>query len=171
MRRITTILRNLFRHKKLERDLDEEVRSYSDLFEEEKMSNGMNSSEAKRAARISMGGPEQLKEEIRSVRAGAWLEAIWHDVRYAFRVLRKSPGYALAAVLTLALGVGANTAIFTVADAALLRSLPYPHADQLVHLWETRSTHEFSQMEASMPDYVDLVSRNRGSRSWCRGDF
>ena len=131
---IRSLARNLFRREKVERDLDAEVRSYSDLLQEEKMSTGMNSTEAKRAAHMNMGGPEQLKEEIRSGRSGAWLESFWQDLKFGARMLRKNSGVASIAVLTLALGIGANTAIFSVVKSVLLNSLPYPQSDRLVKL-------------------------------------
>src|SRR5215212_5269520 len=77
------------------------------------------------------------------------------DVRYAARSLVKRPGFALVAVVTLALGIGANTAIFSVIDAALLRSLPYREPGRLVHLWETKRSRDFEQREASYPDFLD----------------
>lgn len=88
------------------------------------------------------------------------MRRMWQDVKYAARTLVKSPGYTVVAVLTLALAIGANTAIFTVVDAALLRSLPYREPDRLVHLWETRTNRQFGQMEASYPNFVDWQQQN-----------
>src|SRR5262249_2839636 len=86
---------------------------------------------------------------------GGMMRTLWQDLRYGARILLKKPGFTVIAIITLALGIGANTAIFTVVDAALLRSLPYKDADKLVHLWETRRTGEIKQMHASYPDYLD----------------
>src|SRR5919112_3730257 len=83
------------------------------------------------------------------------MRTLLKDVRYAARVMARQPGFALVAVLTLALGIGANTAIFTVIDAALLRSLPYRDPARLVHLWETKRSRDFEQREASYPDFQD----------------
>jgi putative ABC transport system permease protein len=159
MKKILSTIRNLFRHENVERDLDAEVRSYADLLQEERMSNGMDVHDAKRSARMNMGGPEQLKEEIRSARAGAWVGTLWQDLRFGIRTLAKKPGFTAVAVLSLALGTGAATAIFTLVDRVLLQPLPYRDSGQLV--WMTEQTTSANSTGVSWPNYQDWKQLNR----------
>ncbi len=120
--RLASFIRNLLRRDRVEKDLDEELRAYIDLSAEEKRSAGVSSEEARRAALIELGGLEQVKEQVRDARSGFVIEQLRQDLFYAVRMLRRNVGFAAIAVITLALGIGATTAVFSVVDTVVFSS-------------------------------------------------
>ncbi len=129
--RLTSLARNLFFRQREERELDEEIRAHELLLVDEKIGAGMSPQEARRQARLELGGLEQTKEQVREIRAGHRVETLYHDLRFGLRMLLKSPGFTATVILTLALSVGANTAIFSLVNALLLTRLPYAHPERM----------------------------------------
>ncbi|HVH73058.1 MAG TPA: ABC transporter permease, partial [Candidatus Dormibacteraeota bacterium] len=134
-----SFLRNLFLAQSLDKDLDQEVQSHLQLLIDENIRAGMPPKQAQRAARMELGGAEQVKEQVRDKRLGNWIHSLVSDYRFGARQLYKNPGFTLTVVITLALSVGANTAIFSLVNALLLKSLPYSHPERLGTIY-TRTT-------------------------------
>jgi predicted permease len=129
--RINSVVRNLLRKEQVESQLDDEVRACVDMLTDEKIAAGMSASEARRTALAEFGGIEQVKQSVREHRAGVGMELLWQDARYGLRQLWRSPGFTVTVVLTLALSIGANTAIFSIVNALMLKSLPYSHPERM----------------------------------------
>ena len=159
-------LRSLFRWAQADKELDDELRDHLELKAEEYAAQGMTPGEAQRRARLDLGGIEQTKEKCRDARKVNWIQDLVQDLHFGLRMLRKSPGFTAVAVLTLALGIGANTAIFTLTDQILLRDLPVPHAERLVILRSPGPNHghtwgdvDQGAQSFSYPMYKDLRER------------
>src|SRR5687768_3193171 len=162
MARFLSFWRNLFRRDRVERDLADEVRATLELLVEEKVRAGMTPGEARRAAGIELGSPESVKQQVRETRSGALVETFQQDLRYGLRVLARAPLFSLTAVLSLAIGIGATTAIFTVANGLLLRTVTgVENASQLVDIVRTRSDRGVDPGidPISYPDYLDIRAR------------
>jgi putative ABC transport system permease protein len=154
-------LRNLFRQPAVDRDLDDELAAYEDLLAAEKRGAGASPEQARREARLHLEGSDAVKEAVRDVRSGATLEQIVRDLRYVFRTLRRSPGFALFSVLTFAVAIGGLTVIFSLVNALLLEPLPYPRSQRLVMVVETWSADPTGVSTVAAPNYLDWKARNR----------
>ena len=155
----------LISRRRLEAELDAELRDYLGTAVEEKIATGMSRTEAVRAARAEIGSVEALKDHVRDQGWESVLESVWRDARYAVRTLRRSPGFATVTILTLALGIGANTAVFSVAHAVVLQSLPYPEPDRLVAVIPARKDHPSTPDPISYPTFRDWQSQSRSFES------
>ncbi|HEY6659635.1 MAG TPA: ABC transporter permease, partial [Pyrinomonadaceae bacterium] len=159
MNKLKQRLRALFRKAELEQELDEELRFHLEQETEKNLARGMSMEEARWAALRSFGGVEQVKEKSRDARGIRWLEELWQDVRYGLRVLVQKRGFTLTVVITLALGIGANTAIFSLVNAVLLRELPFRDPDQVMWVWSTRTDRDKAPF--TLPDFLDYRDQNQ----------
>ena len=136
MRDLWMRLRAVLRRSEVEREMEEELQFHFEAKVEKLVGEGMRMAEARRRARLAIGGTEQIKEECRDARGVRLVETVWQDVRYGWRSLQKSPGFTVVAILALTLGIGVNTALFTIVHGVLLNPLPFPRPERLVSLWE-----------------------------------
>jgi putative ABC transport system permease protein len=156
MRRVA----NAFRSRRLNRDLDEELQFHLDARTQDNLAAGLPPEQARRDASLKFGNRTLMKERTRDMNVHAWIETTGQDLRYALRGLKRSPGFAATAILSLALGIGASVSIFTVADNLLLRPLPYPDASRLMILWEGNKTHNFKRNVVAPANYLDWKAQN-----------
>lgn len=154
-------LRNLFSRRGVDADLHQEVHAHLEMLTEENQREGMSQEEAQRAARIELGGIEQVKEQVREQRLGNWLHSIYSDCCYGLRQLRQSPGFTAVAILTLALGIGANAAIFSLISTFLLRPLPIRHPEQVFAIHQGKQNDSSYSQQISYPNYKDIRDRNQ----------
>jgi putative ABC transport system permease protein len=148
----------LLRRNRMEEQLDREMRFHLDQHIADLMAEGHDPAEARRQARLSLGGPEQVKESCRDARGTRWLEELWQDVRFAARTLRQRPGFTAVGALTLALGIGASTAIFSAVNPILFEALPYPHAGRIMMIWDT---FQGVRCDVTFHTYRELTARSR----------
>jgi predicted permease len=152
LRILLSRLVSIFQKRRLESELEDEIRSHLEMETEANLRRGMGATEARQAALRSFGGQDQMKEQYRDLRGLLVLETIFQDVRYSLRRLRSSPAFTIIAVLTLALGIGANTAIYSAIDGVLLHPTPFPEADRLVALYQ-----QTPNTDKSAVSYLNLL--------------
>lgn len=173
-------VRALLQRKSVEAELDDELRFHLERQIEKYVQSGMSRGEAQRRSRVEFGGVELAKEECRDARGVHLVETLLQDFRYGLRTLRKSPGFVAIAVLTLALGIGASTAIFSVVESVLWRSLPFPDSERLTALWSTNlkqtwraepvSTADYSDWKAQSSSFEQLAAFDWGGRHTLTGN-
>ena len=160
LRNITSGLRSLFRKDQVDRELNEELGAYLEMEAAEKMKQGMSRRDALRAVRLERGGLELAKEVVRSGSWESFVETCWQDVRFGLRNLRKNPGFTVVAVLTLTLGIGATSALFSMVEAVLLKPLPYQQSSRLAILWTDNVRQNLHQERTSYPNFEDWRKQN-----------
>jgi predicted permease len=155
-----TWLHRLWRRRQMEEQLEEELRFHIDQHTADLIAHGHPPDEARRQARLALGGPEQVKEQCRDARGTRWLEDLLQDFRYALRTLRQRPGFAVVTLSTLALGIGATTVMFTVINGVLLKPLSYPEPERLVTLHGQTEKYG-DQWGVSYPNFLDCKRTSR----------
>jgi predicted permease len=163
LRELARRLRMLMHRRRFDTDLEEEIRLHLELRQQQQIECGLAPDDARAAARRQFGNVTSLREKSHSAWGWEWFEHLVQDVRYALRVLRKSPGFTAVAVLTLALGIGANTSLFSVVNGVLLNRLPYPHPDQVVTMVDWFPG--YGESSISYPDFLDWVRLNHAFSS------
>src|SRR5712692_6720525 len=149
----------MFGKERREREFAAEMESHLQMHIEDNLRAGMNAEQARREALVKLGGMEQTKENYRDRRGIPLLETLLQDLRFAFRMLLKNPSFTAITILTLVLGIGATTAIFSVVYGVLLRPLPYPNPDQIVQLWEVNA--KGGRMNFPEPNFTDIRSTSQ----------
>jgi len=157
---LRSLFRNVFRHREVEQDLDAEVRAHLELLAEQHAANGMDEAAARRAAQIDIGSSAGLKDAVRDVRRGAWIEHLWRDFESGLRQVRRNPMFSAVAIATLALGIGVNTAMFSAVDAVLIRPLPYDDAGRLVMIWDDMSRTDSPKFFSTPPEWHEWRLNN-----------
>src|SRR6266481_4559 len=160
LRSLSDGLRFLFRKEQVSRELEDELNGFLEMAVDEKVKQGMSRKDALRAVRLERGSLDVTKEIVHAARWESFLEACWQDVRFGVRVLRKRPGFTVVAVLTLALGIGANTAVFSVVESVLLRPLQFEDSERLFAIWAARKGQP-DRIGASMPEFEDYKDQSQ----------
>ena len=160
---IKSALRNLLHKQQVESELDDEIASYVAAITDEKIAAGLPPQEARRRALAECGGTEHVKQAVRNSRAGALAESLRQDIRFGIRQLRRNPAYSSTAIVTLALGIGATTSIFSAVYGLLLRPLTYPDSDRLMFIYQHTKDGEMSAL--LNPDFIAAQSALRSFES------
>jgi len=158
---VRSLAARFVRRRQTERELEEELRSHIQLRADELERSGCTRAEAKRRARIEFGSQERFREECREAIAGNFLDSLIQDLRFGLRTLARQPVFAVVAIITLAIGVGASSAMLSLVQDVLIRPLPYAHADRLYAIWANSESTGQTQIAASGPDFVDYLEQNR----------
>ncbi len=174
--RLASILRWIIRRDDADRDLHDEMQSFVEMAAADKVRDGASAGDARRMAVLDLGGVEQTKERVRAGRYGAWVDDVGRDMRYAFRTFVRNPGFSAVVVTTLAMGIGANTAVFSIVNAVLLKPLPYQDPDRIVMLSTSVAAREAGPIRGQITDGDFQDWRNQATSFeaiayfWARAD-